>query len=69
VSPVDQPVPASSQLRVFPLKHIQCTDAEATIRTFFVERAPRCFARTGLGTKVNVVASNAQLADRAGELA
>src|SRR5206468_3927397 len=55
VSKLDQPVPPTSQLRVFPLKHISVKEAESTVRTFFVDRAPETDPRPGLGTKVNVV--------------
>jgi type II secretion system protein D len=55
VKQLDQPVPPTSQLRVFPLKHISVKEAEATVRTFFVDRAPETEPRAGLGTKVNVV--------------
>jgi type II secretion system protein D len=56
VSRLDKPVPPSSQLRVFPLKHMNASDAESIVRNFFVERAPEQTPRPGLGTQVNVVA-------------
>lgn len=56
IARLDKPVPPSSQLRVFPLKHMNATEAETIVRNFFVQRAPETTPRPGLGTQVNVVA-------------
>lgn len=54
---IDQPVPASSQLEVFPLEHASAIDAEATLRSFFVAAPGTDEAvRPGLGTRVRIVA-------------
>lgn len=56
VARLDKPVPPSSQLKVFPLKHMNAVDAETIVRNFFVARAPGTDPRPALGTQVNVVA-------------
>jgi type II secretion system protein D len=64
VEKLDQPVAPASQLRVFSLRHISATDAEATVRAFFVDQAaggtaapaPAGTQTSGLGTRVSVVA-------------
>lgn len=53
---LDQPAAPQAQLKVFPLKYISAVDAERTVRNFFVSRAPGTDERTGLGTRLNVVA-------------
>lgn len=56
IARLDVPVAASSQLRVFPLRHINAVEAETIVRNFFVDRAPEQTPRPGLGTQVSVVA-------------
>jgi len=59
ITKLDQPVSPQTQLKVFPLQHISAVDAETTVRTFFTDRPPLVSqeaVRTGLGTRVNVVA-------------
>ncbi|HIM30184.1 MAG TPA: general secretion pathway protein GspD [Planctomycetes bacterium] len=67
IAKLDEPVPASTQLKVFRLEHISATDAEAAIGRFFVDQ-PATGAvgqpgggttgdrRPGLGTRARVVA-------------
>lgn len=49
VKKLDQPVEASTQLRVFPLKHAPSVAVQKTVEDFFAKR-------TGLGAKVTVAA-------------
>ncbi|MCA9226129.1 MAG: hypothetical protein KDA47_10985, partial [Planctomycetales bacterium] len=58
---LDQPVPASTQLKIFRLEHMSAIDAEQTVRNFFVTNpgqggnTPENL-RPALGTKVRVIA-------------
>lgn len=57
IEKLDQPLDASSKLRVFRLDHASATDAELAVRSFFVERPGQAEdLRTGLGTRVRILA-------------
>ena len=57
VEKLDQPLAASSRLQVFRLNHASATDAEATVRSFFVERpGSEEDPRPGLGARVRILA-------------
>ena len=54
---IDQPVPPTSQLRVFRLEYASAVDAETTVRGFFVNLPGSDEElRPGLGTRVRVIA-------------
>ncbi|MFM8325835.1 MAG: secretin N-terminal domain-containing protein, partial [Pirellulaceae bacterium] len=54
---LDKPLDPSSRLQVFRLVHAAAADAEQTVRSFFVEKPESGETdRTGLGTRVRVVA-------------
>jgi type II secretion system protein D len=56
---LDKPLDPSSRLQVFRLVHAAAADAEQTVRSFFVEKPGSGETdRTGLGTRVRVVADN-----------
>ncbi len=57
IKKIDQPVDEASRLRVFRLQHASATDAEETIREFFVDRpGDSDDLRPALGTRVRVIA-------------
>lgn len=57
VEKLDQPLDQASRLRVFPLKYASATDAEVTVRGFFVEKpGSEEDDRPGLGTRVRIIA-------------
>jgi len=57
IKKLDQPLDASSRLRVFRLNHASATDAEATVRSFFTDRPGAGEdVRPGLGVRVRIVA-------------
>jgi type II secretory pathway component GspD/PulD (secretin) len=57
IEKIDQPVAASSRLRVFRLQNASAVDAEQTIRDFFTDRpAAGDDLRPGLGPRVRVLA-------------
>jgi len=57
IEKLDQPLDASSKLRVFRLDHASATDAELAVRSFFVERPGQAEdLRAGLGTRVRILA-------------
>jgi general secretion pathway protein D len=56
IEKLDKPVAPDTQLQVFQLKRISATNAETTIRNFFVDQTGGTTPRAGLGTRVNVVA-------------
>lgn len=54
---LDQPLDAASKLQVFRLNHASATDAETTVRNFFVDRPGSGEdVRPGLGTRVRILA-------------
>ena len=56
VNKLDQPLDATSQLKVYKLLHTSSVDAEQLIRDFFVEQPTTdTTARKGLGTRVRVI--------------
>lgn len=57
IAKLDQPSPPASKFEVFRLKNVSAVDAEQTVRNFFVNRPGfETTVRTGLGTRVQVVA-------------
>ncbi|MBI2479610.1 MAG: hypothetical protein HYV60_13550 [Planctomycetia bacterium] len=57
IAKLDRPMAPSSQFQVLRLKHISALDAETAVRNFFVERpGSGTDLRTGLGTRVQVIA-------------
>jgi len=57
IEKLDQPLDASSKLRVFRLDHASATDAELAVRSFFVDRPGQVEElRPGLGTRVRILA-------------
>ena len=57
IKKVDQPVAATSQLRVFNLVHASAMDVQTTVQSFFVSQpGSNDEPRPGLGTRVRVIA-------------
>jgi type II secretion system protein D len=57
IEKLDQPLDASSKLRVFRLDHASATDAEVAVRSFFVDRPGQGEdLRPGLGSRVRILA-------------
>ena len=57
IEKLDQPLDQASRLRVFPLKYASATDAEVTVRGFFVEKpGSEEDNRPGLGARVRIIA-------------
>lgn len=57
IEKLDQPLDASSKLRVFRLDHASATDAELVVRNFFVDRPGQGEdVRPGLGNRVRILA-------------
>jgi type II secretory pathway component GspD/PulD (secretin) len=57
IEKLDQPLDASSKLRVFRLDHASATDAELVVRNFFVDRPGQGEdVRPGLGSRVRILA-------------
>jgi len=57
IKQLDRPVPPDSQIKVFQLRYMAATDAEATVRNFFVDRpGTNTDLRAGLGTRVLALA-------------
>lgn len=57
IGKLDRPMAPASQFQVLRLKHISAIDAETAVRNFFVERPGQgTDLRTGLGTRVQVIA-------------
>jgi len=57
IEKLDQPLDASSKLRVFRLDHASATDAELAVRSFFVDRPGQGEdLRPGLGNRVRILA-------------
>jgi len=57
IEKLDQPLDASSKLRVFRLDHASATDAELVVRNFFVDRPGQGEdVRPALGTRVRILA-------------
>ena len=57
IQKLDRPMAPSSRFEVLRLKHVSAIDAETAIRNFFVERPGQgTDLRTGLGTRVQVIA-------------
>lgn len=57
IEKLDQPLDASSRLRVFRLDHASATDAELVVRNFFVDRPGQGEdVRPGLGSRVRILA-------------
>ena len=57
IEKLDQPLDASSKLRVFRLDHASATDAELAVRSFFVDRPGQGEdLRPGLGGRVRILA-------------
>ncbi len=57
IEKLDQPLDQASRLRVFPLKYASATDAEVTVRGFFVEKpGSEEDNRPGLGSRVRIIA-------------
>lgn len=57
IEKLDQPLDASSKLRVFRLEHASATDAEQAVRSFFVDRPGQVEeVRPGFGTRVRILA-------------
>ncbi len=57
IEKLDQPLDASSKLRVFRLDHASATDAEVAVRSFFVDRPGQGEdVRPGLGSRVRILA-------------
>ena len=57
IEKLDQPLDATSKLRVFRLDHASATDAELVVRNFFVDRPGQGEdVRPGLGNRVRILA-------------
>jgi general secretion pathway protein D len=57
IEKLDQPLDATSKLRVFRLDHASATDAELVVRNFFVDRPGQGEdVRPGLGARVRILA-------------